>query len=191
MMSQLIRRPDGMRYVDSIEQRTAALERRQAGELESRLAAVEADVAVKGRLIDVQKVVGQNNAYRALGNGAQLTVNAANTIPLQSWYTPPIDVWWEAHLHIGILNKTDAAYHYSQPNLTMNTPDADGFQTATNTITQHSAVQQYESHNMFAMFKLTAGVAYSVYSTVGFSGGTWQYYQGANTLNLVTKAWAR
>ena len=45
-MSQSIRRPDGMRYVDMIEARTAALERRQAGELEQRIADLEAAAAV-------------------------------------------------------------------------------------------------------------------------------------------------
>ena len=211
-MTQLIRRPDGMRYVDAIEGRTAAVERQIAGDItlrldtldatdightatladhETRIDAVEADVATKGRLIDVQRLIGSNNAYAAIATGGLFYMNAALSIPMRFSYTPPVDVWWETRMNVGVLQKTDAAYHYGYVSVGLNTPDADGHQGAYQIFTQHSTVDVFGFRVPTKTWKLTGGVAYQASAIFTASGGTWSYYQGDAYHFAEAKAWTR
>ena len=143
-------------------------------------------------LLDVQRMFGQNNGYRTVTTGQQITVNAAATIGLQLVYTPPVDCWWEVDFHMGLVQKTDAAYHYMQPSINLSPADVDGIGVmGIDTLTQHLTVQTFEPHNMRALFKLAAGIAYTTYPVVAMSGGTWQYHQHQNHLSMFGKAWAR
>lgn len=142
------------------------------------------------RLLDVQRMLGQNNAYRAQ-NGGSFFVDAAATLPLRLLYTPPVNAWWDVRLFIGLMQKIDAAYSYAQVTLGISPADADGDTGSTHTITQHAAVQTYEGYNGSALVKLSAGVAYQAIATFGVSGGSWQYHQMGNVLRIESKAWAR
>jgi hypothetical protein len=193
-MTQLIRRPDGMRYVDSIEARTSALERRQAGELESRLVAVETDVAVKGRLIDVQRMFGTIAAYRAFtATSGTITVDSAGTTPMQLSYTPDVDCWWEVDANVGLIDCTATAYNYLYITQIINIADEDGFTSATSQLmTQRTDVNKYGFRKAIMTWKLAAGNAYIVnvnWSTNAVAG--WQYYCSQDRLHIIGKAWAR
>lgn len=145
----------------------------------------------KGALIDVQKIIGANSAYKVMTSGQRFATVAAGTTDLALSYTPPVDVWWEVTFFLGILNKTDAAYHYAQPGLYINPADADGWQGPVGTKMQHSTVQTFEHQVIVGLFKLAANVAYQAYCACGFSGGTWQYHQGPQQLTLTAKAYKR
>lgn len=149
------------------------------------------DVGDANRLLDVQRILGNNNAYKVITTGQRLTINAAGTTDLALSYTPPVNAWWEVDLLLGLLQKTDAAYHYGTCNLNIAPVDADGQQTYVSYIMQHATVQTYEAHTISGLFKLNAGVAYQVSANLGLSGGTWQYHQGASQLAMSAKAWAR
>lgn len=147
-------------------------------------------------MLDVQRIVGANAAYKAIITGQRLTINAAGTIDLALNYTPPVNAWWDVDLLLGLLQKTDPAYNYCTCNLNIapgiGTPgDADGLQTFNSYVMQHSTVQTYEAHTISALFKLTAGIPYQVSASLGLSGGTWQYNQGSSQLAMFARAWSR
>lgn len=155
-------------------------------EFNTRVGALEAR-----RILDFQRITGTGSTYIALVSGQLLYADTAKTVPLRLSYTPPVDAWWELNLFIGTLQKTDAAYHYAQVQLGLNTADVDGLTTATVTKTQHAQVQQFEPHQLIRTYKLAAGVPYQTNCSIGVSGGTWQFNQSNNMLFLEAKAWAR
>lgn len=144
-----------------------------------------------GGLLDIRRQISSGNQYVAHISGQQLYIDAAKTIALTLGYVPPVNCWWEVHAHIGLVQKVDAAYHYMQPQLQLNVPDADGFQGIGDTRTQHSQVNTYEPYDLQGLFKLAAGVNYFVTVPTGMSGGSWQYFQSSNNLFIEAKAWAR
>jgi hypothetical protein len=134
--------------------------------------------------------VGENNAYAGFASGQSFCVNAASKL-LRWQITPLVNVWAEVEFFIGLFQKNDAAYHYIQISPTISpAPPVTAF-TQTATRTQHSTVQQFEPYFVKTLVGLSAGVAYSIGLTAGTSGGSWQYYQGANTINMSGKAWPR
>jgi hypothetical protein len=147
--------------------------------------------ALPGTLLDVQRITGNSAAYKVITTGQRLTINANGIPDLALSYTPPVNAWWEVDLLLGLLNKTDAAYHYAQCILQCQPNDADGVSTYQSYIMQHATVQTYEAHTITGLYKLTAGVPYQTYAQVTMSGGTWQYNQGPTVLSMHAKAWAR
>ena len=146
-------------------------------------------------LLDVQSIQGANEQYSSTFSPTSdviMTADAAGAVPIRIAYTPVVDCWWEVTGHIGITQKTDAAYHYAYGAIVINIADANGVIRAHHLVTQHAQVNQYESRSMTRMFKLVAGVAYTATLVMsGANGGSWAYYRGANHLWLQGKAWAR
>jgi len=145
-----------------------------------------------GGLLAVQRIFGSNPAYATIVNGQKFFCNAAKTVPLQVAYTPPVDCWWETELLVGIMNKTDAAYHPAFVNIYCTPADADGRTQVWMTETQHSTVQTYCFKHITALWRLTANVAYTAYSWFSqlATAGTWQYHQQDSTLSMQGRAWA-
>ena len=121
--------------------------------------------ALPGTLLDVQRITGNSAAYKVITTGQRLTINANGIPDLALSYTPPVNAWWEVDLLLGLLNKTDAAYHYAQCILQCQPNDADGVST-------------YQSYIMRA-----AGCRWSfVYRAGGTAGGglyKWEFIGGA------------
>jgi hypothetical protein len=144
-----------------------------------------------GRIVDVQRLNGQNNAYRAISTATSFTVDAAGTIPLALSYTPPVDVWWEVHANIGVLQKIDAAYHYAYGQLELLPADVDSVSSAPNILTQHTSVDDYGWRGPQRIWKLAAGTAYTCTANFSPAGGLWQFYQGRDYMFIEGKAWTR
>jgi hypothetical protein len=144
-----------------------------------------------GGLLAVQRLNGAGTGYRAIVNGQKYFVDAGIT-PLQIAYTPPVPCWWEVELQVGILNKTDAAYHMGATSINLSPADADGVNDAGTWKTQHSTVQQYGFQYAIRIFRLNAGVAYIAYGIFGqlATQGTWQYHQDKSLLSIQGRAWA-
>lgn len=142
-------------------------------------------------LVAVQRKWGQNENYTNSGlAGLQDIIDGGGGFMTLA-YTPTINVWWDVHASMGLMQKQDAAYHYNVLGLQMTPGDADGMTTAVHYITQHSTVQQFEGYRLTRVFKLNAGVAYSIKMYMSPSGGTWRYYTGASHLYMDGKAFSR
>lgn len=135
---------------------------------------------------------GENAAYVPMGNGTNITVNAAQTKLLQWAYTPPVDVWAEFYIYAGLVQKTDANYHYALLSVICSPAPAVGLATGSGPlIMQHAAVQTFEGYQQTKLWGLAAGVAYTMRANWGTQGGTWQYNQSQDYLRCIGKAWAR
>jgi hypothetical protein len=136
-------------------------------------------------------MVGENVAYVSITPGQVLTVNASLSKILQWQFTPVIDMWAEVESFAGLVAKMDANYHYAMfttqcvPAPPIVAVDRLAYRT------QHASVQQYENYTVRARYGLSAGVAYAMSVVVNLSGGTWQYYQAPNALNMLGQAWPR
>lgn len=140
---------------------------------------------------DSQFDEGANAAYSAQFSGSSVTYvkKDANT-NLELVLTPQLASWWEVSVHVGILQKVDAAYHYTYCVLELAPSPASGHYQRYSIITQHSAVDTYMSFSKSTLFKLNAGITYTAKAFLGNgSGGTWQYYQGSDRLHMHGKAW--
>lgn len=131
--------------------------------------------------IDFQRLLGNYNGY--LGPFSPTSENMLYThpdglTPIQLTYTPPIDAWWDVTLQAGLVQKADANYNYAQIHQKMLTPDADGDQYGYHYINQHLSVQTYEGYSVRKLWKLAAGVSYTVRAQIIVNGGSWQYYAG-------------
>jgi hypothetical protein len=136
---------------------------------------------------------GENAAYAGItSSGAYVCVNAAYNKQLAWVLTPPIDVWADIHFELGLVGKTDAAYHYAyfQPTCSP-APTFGGGSSYQAYRTQHSQVQQYENYPIKARYALNAGVTYTMNVIWAFSGGTWQIHQGPGSLWATGEAWPR
>jgi hypothetical protein len=133
---------------------------------------------------------GENSAYAGFGSGQTFCVNASSKL-LQWQLTPLVDVWVEVEFFMGLVQKMDAAYSYIQisPQISPAPPITAFSQTATRT--QHAQVNQFEPYFVKARWGLTGGVAYAISCGGGISGGSWTYYQAANTISMQGKAWPR
>jgi hypothetical protein len=135
-----------------------------------------------GGLIEVQRKWGQNPAYRSIVNGANFTVDAAGTDPLQISCTPAVDAWWDVDCSIGIIYKTDAAYHYGYLVISLSPADMDGLQDVQSIESQHVSVQTYVFRNASMVWKLAANTTYTCRAWISVSGGTWQFNQAKEFL---------
>ena len=138
---------------------------------------------------------GENVAYQACFTGQVVCVNAGNTKALQWIYTPPFDVWAEVHYHAGLLQKVDAAYHYSQllPQVAPAPVAGVGGLVGggSDAHMAHATVQTYSRHVMTKLYALAGGTQYVFNCTWNLSGGTWQLYQAPTHLWMIGKAWPR
>jgi hypothetical protein len=143
-----------------------------------------------GGVINIQRMLGANDAYIAISSGNSFTDGAGNILRL--FYTPPVNCWWDVAFNCATLQATVAAYHYTQIPIVLTPADADGVDQLTSTLTQHSQVQQFEPRAINALFKLTAGITYIVSVSLGATAGSgWQYYAGKQYLSLTGRAYAR
>jgi len=134
---------------------------------------------------------GENGAYRTLVSGETLYVNASGKLLVWA-YTPPVDVWVEATVGVGLINKLDAAYHYIQLQLRCQPAPAVGFSdVCVGTNVLHNGVNYYGSFVGTKLYGLSAGVAYTIDPRFVVNGGSWNYYQGTGQLWMQGKAWAR
>ena len=137
--------------------------------------------------------MGTGGGYVAATSGQRFKRDAALTQDLAISYTPPagVDAWWEVTLHVGTVQKLDAAYHYIQAFLGIIPNSVEGVTSHNTTKTQHSTVQTFEPQVLTAMFGLSGGTTYQTFGSYGISGGSWQYNQAAGNLFIHAKAWAR
>jgi len=146
--------------------------------------------------LDVQQICGYTSAYRTdfagtvtwhvLERGA-----ATGTDFLRLQITPSVDCWWDTIHQNGLVRKQDAAYHYVYCGMRLTPADADGQTQAVATSTQHSTVDNVMHVTVPFIWKLSAGIAYTLDAIMGAgSGGTWTYYKDAR-INLKGIAWAR
>jgi hypothetical protein len=161
-----------------------------SGDLQGSYPAPTVNPHLKGLIFDTQRTFGANNAYVAFGNGTNVTSNAAQTTLLSLTITPPVDCWWEVDTHVGIIDKTDAAWTYAQLGQKLTVPDVDGRAIQYDTVSDHSSLP-YMGLQGTSLWKLAAGTAYTAFATFITGGGTWTYYQGADYLRIYGKAWAR
>jgi hypothetical protein len=140
---------------------------------------------------------GENEGYVPMGNGTNITVNAAQNKLLRfpnatgGVYTPPVDAWLEVMVRAGLVSKTDAAYNYAQMDLFISPVPIIGAQHGYHYLQQHSQVQAYEGYTVTKLWGLAAGVGYAVSANWVTSGGTWSYYNGPSHLLMTGKVWAR
>lgn len=142
-----------------------------------------------GGLLAVQRAWGLENAYKAISSGQPFTVNAAGGW-LQIFYTPTVECYWEVNASIGILQKTDAAYHYSYAILRCSPADADGFGDARSIEMQHNTNIVHQSRAVSRTYRLSPGVAYNAHVVFESSGGGWQFHTNYQYLWLQGKVWA-
>ena len=154
----------------------------------SRLTALEAQT---GFILDEQYKQGAGSGYVVLASGGTLQTGGASSSPMSLTYTPPVNCWWETSGLVGILDKTDAAYHYAYIYLTLSPNDVDGNNAVYQIFTQNQASDRYGNRMPSRIWKLNAGTAYTVTMAINTSGGTWQYTQLAQYLKLQGKAWSR
>jgi len=152
----------------------------------TRIAALEAQ---GGRILGVQKSTGGVNAYATIAAGSYL--QAASGIDLAISVTPSVPAWWECYANVGILWKTDAAYHYGYIALMLDKVDQDGNQVAYQQFTQHSTVDVYGYRAPRRIWKLAANTSYQCRVYFTSSGGSWQYHQLNQYLFLEGKYWAQ
>jgi hypothetical protein len=138
---------------------------------------------------------GESAAYWPIGNAYTVCVDAAGAKPLQWLYTPPFDVFAEVHFHLGLLQKTDAFYHYSQlmPECVPAPVAGVGglVSGGSDAHMMHSQVQTYGRHVMTKLYALAGGTAYTMRAKFGTSGGGFQLYQAPSHLWMIGKAWPR
>lgn len=148
---------------------------------------------VTGGLLAVQRVVGSNNAYRAITNGSNLTTNAAGTTALAVNYTPTVDCWWEVTAHVGIFQKLETGYSYANIYFVIVPADVDGRGVGARYANEsgNATVQTYNYRAITQVFKLAASTAYSCVVRAGIAAGTWQFHQGPAYLGIEGRAWAR
>lgn len=152
------------------------------------------DKAKIGGLIDYQALYGSNAAYRAIVSGAKFSTNATGSVSLQLNFTPAVDCWWEVEAQVGIMQKADAAYHRGWWKLILTPADEDGESEVWITDVQHTQVQTFGFRQLYNMWRLEAGVAYSCYAMfhqdAGSVGGNWLFNQASEFLSIMGFAWA-
>lgn len=155
---------------------------------------VRADVSAYD-IFDVQQVRGTNPAYQVPTFTSSIATiyktgqTAGQEMKLS--ITPAYDCWWEIAYMIGLMQKTDANYHYGNVQLTFNTAPVVPSTAVVSVApyqTQHSTVQQFMGYSGTALVELAAGTAYTVTIKFFEAGGTWQYYQGDQQLWMTAKA---
>ena len=134
---------------------------------------------------------GSNAAYVALVNGEYITTSAAKTTRLGWTFTPLVDCWVETTFVLGLVQKTDAAYHYGNPSIVVTPGAVQGANSPMIYHTQHVSVQTYEYYTISKTFALAGGTPYTMQCVWACNGGTWQYQQGPTTLWMTGKAWPR
>jgi hypothetical protein len=144
-----------------------------------------------GGLMAVQRIFGQNNAYKSIANGQNFTVNAAGTVALSLSYTPPADCWWEVDTHIGIIQALTASYISNFIMMSISPADENGITDTWHIETQRSDVQQFCFHQTPRVYKLKAGTAYTVVAKFVqlATAGSWQFHQLASLLHMIGKAY--
>jgi hypothetical protein len=144
--------------------------------------------------LDIQVITGDDSGYTAnfTGSGDIQIVRTGGGLPLRITYTPPVNAWMEAVLHMGLLQKASAEYTYMYGGVRLTPSDADGRSAAYHLVTQHSQVQTFEGRSASTLFKLVAGTAYTLDGILtGGSAGLWNYYIGKAQLSLTSKCWVR
>jgi hypothetical protein len=159
-------------------------------EMEARIARLERSLAkAQQTLLNVQSKNGASETYYGT-IGSPLDSGGGG--PMRITYTPPVDAWWDVSGFIGIVNKVDAAYNYIYGGLLISPQDEDGVVESLRLVMQHSQVNTFEWREASRLFKLKAGISYSVDLYLGGNdGGVWQYYRGPNHLHLSAKAFSR
>jgi hypothetical protein len=144
-----------------------------------------------GGLINVQRLYGAVNGYRAIANGQKFFINAGVT-PLQLSYTPPVDCWWEVESQVGIIQALTAAYNPYFVTLFLNTPDLLGRDASQNVETGRSDVMTYTFSARKATWRLRAATAYTCWAQFDqlATAGTWQHHQLNTLLSIEGRAWA-
>lgn len=146
-----------------------------------------------GGLLVVQSIFGAAGSYSAdiQGNVSNnVSIDGSTLMRLQ--YTPAVNCWWEVYMHMGLVQKKDAAYNYAYGQVLLTPADADGISAFSDVDTQHSTVQTFTSRSLTCLFKLNANTAYTAQAAFGGgNGGTFSYYRDAGRLHMIGKAWAR
>jgi microcystin-dependent protein len=146
----------------------------------------------KGTILNTQSIAGNAEQYNAVAYNNSTAIPRGAGGLMQLTYTPTVPCWWEVTIGCGIVQKTDAAYHYMYRYIYVTPSDQDNQSTAYQLITQHSQVQTYEFAAVTRLFRLAAGTAYTANMVMGAgSGGSWQYHSGAGQLWMSAKAWAQ
>jgi hypothetical protein len=133
---------------------------------------------------------GENNGYVNFATGTNITVNAAQNKALQWNLSSPVDIWAEYEFSLGIVQKVDAAYHYAVFNAVVSGTPVLGTPAAV-IRTQHASVNVYEQYIVHGIIGLSANTSYAIYCNTSIQGGTWQYNQQPNYLNMTGRAWPR
>jgi len=147
--------------------------------------------AATGSLLAVQSDFGANNAYSSAPGGEYAVKNTG--VYLQIDYTPAVNAWWEVEGQI-LMRCDAAAYSGAYSSIKLIGTDADGNANpyrGSDYATQHSGVNLLLTRFPKAVFKLTAGVAYSARIRHGVDSGTWSHHMGVDYLQLLGKAYAR
>lgn len=151
----------------------------------------------RGAVISDQVIRGNSQSLSAQftnpGTAGRLLDRGDGTY-MQLLLTPPVDCFWEVFGFIGYVVKIDAAYGYLYGGVQLTPSDGDGVSRSDTLVTQHSGVQQYEPRMGVDLFKLTAGVPYTLgLYLFGDSGtlGTWAHYRNAEYMKLIGKATVR
>jgi hypothetical protein len=141
-----------------------------------------------------QQAYGAVEGYANVFNTGWLTNQGSSAIIITVTTPATSRAFWHVTSNVGIILKTDAAYHYRYIALTLivggaGAADLYGITSARQIETQHSAVQQFTSASPSRTFWLEANRTYSAVLVFECSGGTWQYYMGPNQLWLNGIAW--
>lgn len=144
------------------------------------------------RFLQFQRVDGVTAAYLAVTN--QQAYRATSSGPnIGFTVNLPVDSWADVRAVTGILQKTDAAYHYAFTNLWLTTAasDVDGQNRAHTIQTQHSTVNNFGFRHIHRRWKLAANTTYRYDAMFECSGGTWQFYMDAFRNFIEVKSFAR
>lgn len=145
-----------------------------------------------GVVLNTQRKTGRNENYVAVAYNNAAVLPDGGGGSMQFAYTPPVPVWWAVEAGISICQKMDANYNIIYHQLLLTPADQDGINWTQMVGTQHSQVQTYNSRLVRRLYRLAAGVSYTVQLILGSgNGGTWNYYQGTSHFWLEATAWTQ
>lgn len=114
---------------------------------------------------------GGTSGWSASNNGQTIFDSATGALA-RITYTPPVNVELESYFHLRF-TATQAAYAYVYPGFTLSPSDRDTQGQIYDLRMMHASVQTYEPFQIKKIWRLTAGVAYTlnlVFNCSGWSG---------------------
>ena len=192
-MTTTVRKSDGMREVDKLEERLAALERWKAGENENRVRDLEAAAdwlqpqEKFGTTTPAEQggvAPGTAEGARSVGSGnTEMYAGAVGDMHLN--ITAERNCWWHVAYHCILMTNHATAWERIDPRIWFDVPDvgseisdARGRQISPSWILPTHVTVGWQSTYWDALLKLEAGKSYGVRPIVNTGSVSYTYWHG-------------